>query len=417
MRDWDGYLGLLHRPWWHRAWVVQEASVENARVWCGRDESSRLAFALVDSILQDHNIQYYTPSGHPDAGPTLGPVSDESKWIHNSWVHLIQHLYRRATDPGIARLFGAIEVLNAVRLHECADPRDRIFAFRSLFPNLRSFEVDYTKSVRDTYISFAHQQLLQGQGEILSACTLDEGYHLPSWVPNWCARKQQPGLFPKYYWDSTEGTRISVYAAASALPDAPFYVRSEVLHIKGVIVDSVRDITQARNRRTDDIIGSEWMEFTRSNTHDVEALANVLCADLQPYAIGTPGAKRGGAAQVLSSLTARNGLDARTFALPSLEAMTLCRVLLHTREGRLGIGPPKTEAGDLICVLCRCPMPFVLRRQGDGYVIVGEVYVHGIMDGEAVTADSEIIEFNIGTLEARQDIDDPIPTKGPADDA
>lgn len=55
-----------------------------------------------------------------------------------------------------------------------------------------------------------------------------------------------------------------------------------------------------------------------------------------------------------------------------------------------GLAPETTEARDIICILFGCSVPVVLRRV-DGqtgaqelYELVGEAYVHGKMDGEAV---------------------------------
>lgn len=53
-----------------------------------------------------------------------------------------------------------------------------------------------------------------------------------------------------------------------------------------------------------------------------------------------------------------------------------------------GLGPPDTEIGDRICILFGCSVPCILRpsKEGGGkyYTFVGEAYVYGRMDGEAV---------------------------------
>jgi hypothetical protein len=65
-----------------------------------------------------------------------------------------------------------------------------------------------------------------------------------------------------------------------------------------------------------------------------------------------------------------------------------------TEKGYIGIGPPDTRPGDQVWVLFGGQVPFVMREkekeQGDGVnkgddvTFVGDAYVHGIMDGEAV---------------------------------
>lgn len=42
------------------------------------------------------------------------------------------------------------------------------------------------------------------------------------------------------------------------------------------------------------------------------------------------------------------------------------------------------QPGDIVCILFSGPVPFILRRDGEYYKLVGGCYVHGIMYGEAV---------------------------------
>ena len=55
-------------------------------------------------------------------------------------------------------------------------------------------------------------------------------------------------------------------------------------------------------------------------------------------------------------------------------------------QGYVVLGPRSCEAGDFVCILYGCSVPVVLRQQSDamGYAVVGECYVHGMMDGEAI---------------------------------
>ena len=39
---------------------------------------------------------------------------------------------------------------------------------------------------------------------------------------------------------------------------------------------------------------------------------------------------------------------------------------------------------DLICILLGCPFPMVLRKISDHYQLRGQIYVEGIMNGEAM---------------------------------
>jgi hypothetical protein len=65
-----------------------------------------------------------------------------------------------------------------------------------------------------------------------------------------------------------------------------------------------------------------------------------------------------------------------------------------TKQKRMALVPPETKEKDLICVIYGLEVPFVLRRlnkptTGNCFQLVGECYVHGIMDGEALNDGSE----------------------------
>lgn len=56
-----------------------------------------------------------------------------------------------------------------------------------------------------------------------------------------------------------------------------------------------------------------------------------------------------------------------------------------TKAGRLAWVPDRAEVGDAICILSGWRAPFVLRRAGgDSWNLLGEAYVEGIMEGEAL---------------------------------
>ena len=66
-------------------------------------------------------------------------------------------------------------------------------------------------------------------------------------------------------------------------------------------------------------------------------------------------------------------------------AVTGGRKLFVSASGHMGLCPEATEAGDVICILFGADVPSVLRplRSG-GYSLVGECYLDGFMDGQAL---------------------------------
>ena len=79
-----------------------------------------------------------------------------------------------------------------------------------------------------------------------------------------------------------------------------------------------------------------------------------------------------------------------------IDAANAChhRKFFTTTSGFFGLGPeamPEIEgSNDLYCaILLGASAPFILQKRsdaknGDSYRLVGEAYVHGIMNGEAI---------------------------------
>jgi len=63
-----------------------------------------------------------------------------------------------------------------------------------------------------------------------------------------------------------------------------------------------------------------------------------------------------------------------------------------THNGYMGWAPDnifgsrdaQTKSGDLIAILFGCSTPIVIRPHGEYFKVVGEAYVQGLMDGEAM---------------------------------
>jgi hypothetical protein len=57
-----------------------------------------------------------------------------------------------------------------------------------------------------------------------------------------------------------------------------------------------------------------------------------------------------------------------------------------TYRGYVGMGPLQTQPGDVVAVFLGAKLPYILRARGEErYLLVGEAYCDGIMDGEAMS--------------------------------
>jgi hypothetical protein len=66
------------------------------------------------------------------------------------------------------------------------------------------------------------------------------------------------------------------------------------------------------------------------------------------------------------------------------------RIFVLTKDRRMGWVPENAIPGDVIAMLTGARVPIVLRPEEGGYTVIGDAYVHGIMDGEAMRDDSEL---------------------------
>jgi len=77
----------------------------------------------------------------------------------------------------------------------------------------------------------------------------------------------------------------------------------------------------------------------------------------------------------------------------SVMRLSIARKVCVTSNGYLGRVTHGSVIGDKICIIFGGSVPFVLRKRDDGgFMFVGEAYVHGLIDGEALK------EFDIGSL-------------------
>ena len=71
------------------------------------------------------------------------------------------------------------------------------------------------------------------------------------------------------------------------------------------------------------------------------------------------------------------------------EAIGNRRVAL-TEGGRLGLVPAATTELDLLCIIDGMDVPLVLRKvDSDSYVLIGEAYIYGAMDGEVLPKENQ----------------------------
>ena len=174
------------------------------------------------------------------------------------------------------------------------------------------------------------------------------------------------------------------------------------LNVQGFVVDKVK---QANDGAIEGNIPSPWLEigdWVDQSSDPPEALWRTLVGDRDPEGLNPPDhwsdtlsaalsqSVQGGtiSTRILLENT-KTGTSIREF-LYRVQEVIWNRMLIKSQHGNLGLAPAETQVGDLICVLLGCSVPIILRslhqrpgKQKAPYVVIGECYVHGLMDGEA----------------------------------
>ena len=405
---------LIHcfyrQSWFTRVWVIQEVAVStSALIMYGKEEISWPKLGLA-SVLVLHKALQVDP----------GAESGYEEHFYNSVSNTSIIWDCSLANPTRTSGKDLLELLFDTRNFAATDPRDKIYALLGLADALphsgtndhvESIMPDYRVSYHHVYRSVVIANIMKTRKlDILAAVehkspTFDE---FPSWVPVWNRAQQASSL----------GSAVrSHYKASEGYPFIPRNSSDEdCLIAQGLVCDTISQLTAVMNpeefypreraqeptaafhpwidsmSRTQLYPTGESPEVAYSLTlvanatrgmapaHEVlpQHLADFSAYLYDYFKIGMPekyisrelhaAAKDGDGASF--AVAARNMCNGRRFFI--------------TSKGYTGIGPAALRQHDLVCVLFGGRTPFVLKKEEDSYRFLGEAYVHGLMNGEAI---------------------------------
>ncbi|KAL8650250.1 MAG: hypothetical protein Q9226_005219 [Calogaya cf. arnoldii] len=374
---WVSIVWLLKRSWFSRLWIWQEVYLarSGANVICGDDTIS----------WEDLRKAIYALCLQP------GPYH----------VRDIVEIVDRATRITFVDAKKSLkEVLERTKHAQCSDPRDKIYGVLNLVEETQksSIQPDYTKTTVEVFRDVMLTCLLNyGDLKYLSCCELqDERGKFPSWVPDWSVPNKCRILWgAKACWVPARATYSDI---------------DETLIVTGRHMGKIAEVQQIL---TDDLAGivngsclqeiyaalarlTSWLRNQLGNDifdRQLETICRTLCCNEFSDVIEPPN-KIGLDCQatlvhfrILTDLMAEptdDFLYSCTMFLGTLYNNLLGRSCVITDEGCVGLAPNTAHQGDSIVVLLGCQSPIVLRPRGDeDHLVVGEVYVHDLMTGEA----------------------------------
>ncbi|KAL8841284.1 MAG: hypothetical protein Q9176_003377 [Flavoplaca citrina] len=369
---------LLSRAWFERLWVVQEVCLTKKRICmiCG--------FNRISSVDLGNAIFYLYSLGR--------------YW--NTMEKILFVGFLRLWQIKAFRVPTLESMLILTKLRQCSDERDKVYAVLSMLPETEKADIhpDYSVSASDVFANIVLQQFnSKATLEMLRYASVKDRVldDLPSWVPDW----------------STNTVAITTYLSHADLDTrAHAYSTSQgVLTVTGVCTTVAHEVKKDIPR----IVPEDKMqsakvvrcfltsiavkEHSGSDLSKLHTLCLTLC-------VGTFAEKYIPPLKECPSLKELNDYHTclyKWFSLKSAEPPELCsstlkviryinsmikgKVLFITTDGRLGLAPEATVSGDLVCVILGCRYPLVLRPSNNSsHEVVGECYIDGIMDGEAL---------------------------------
>ncbi|KAF1965068.1 HET-domain-containing protein [Bimuria novae-zelandiae CBS 107.79] len=412
---------LTNRTWFKRGWIVQEIGTSTpATLFWGSTSIEWNQLARVCERLKRHH----------ECRSALGISTSD-----------ISFLFRRFIEPDEkthhANRFNFVYELQRARHLNFSDDRDRVFAFlghfsvASLHPlscGPVSITADYTKNVEETYIDVAKQILLQcpatacisNANDNTSLKYRQRGHSLPSWVPDWRTSGgiilAEPICPHRAHGDSVQKLEIidqehpllrirgvaidSIELHSEPLHPKDFYIRETSNQSYTKIEQLWHEVCGmgASNLNDRYVDGGQTAFFAFMQTlsngcvqsaghegiayHDIPH--RVWLQKAARYIVETLGPSDNLSEEVMM---AGEGAEHESghekwsrWATSAAEG----RIFAKTRAGYFVLGPAAMEPGDVVCVLFGCKVPFCLRPTGKYYLLVGECYVHGLMNGEAI---------------------------------
>ncbi|KAF2688105.1 HET-domain-containing protein [Lentithecium fluviatile CBS 122367] len=407
---------LLARAWFQRKWVIQEvAHAREALLMCGHQ-------TLPWDSIADLTRRLHSFSMTHDVSANLGNANDQAQIGYQHVI--VMRAFRGFQEPDGSPIPALLDLLLLARQFKCTDPRDHIFAIHSFSSEREShehnFPIDYTQTTEETYRRFAAWSIFGKSSLRLLSVPTDPSQQselsLPSWVPDFTRLDQ---VNPLILYE------VSPYnATAGTSPIVRLSHNNSILHTSGKAIDRVHILgstfedtklypgttlpkisdpnraTRLRRQQLwllecedialgDDMTMSpqRFEEFWRTMLCDAKGLPDIherATAEYTSYFLqfcevlhAEPGEK--------NSNWYKDRLQGTIAVEQSLHAHAGRRRFCATSGGRLGHVPRGTAVGDLICVFYGGSVPYVIRPVDNGFfTFVGECYVHGLMDGEAM---------------------------------
>ncbi|CAE6995143.1 hypothetical protein P3342_000058 [Pyrenophora teres f. teres] len=433
-RNWLSTLRAMHtlasNPWWTRMWVLQETVLARKATVAYHNMTApwiMLADASSKSIVHDSLCCKDLLNTRHEREERI--LTNLQRLVYDD-VELLRSTRAQGGSLSVKQL------MTLTSLRDATDVRDKIYGLLGLVTNWRGTPPlipDYNLPPREVFAQaiFTHIQstlsLQSLMGTIVSGIP-----DIPSWVT---ARGRSRHL---NLAEGARATRSSLFSTAGSTV-ANLTKTDEILRVDGF--EPSRRVSQVGPTMTEAsqtwegmvAVTEAWLNMTRpdnirysTETAWKEAFWRTVINDSWEWdgSTSTTNVNQvstiGGVSKVFrrfgdTAITSladdfwkwllvqlpdsdknhiihfENEIHKITLFCQSFLVSTTLRTLFFTTDGYIGMGPPGTVPGDHIAILCGGDVPFCIRVMEDApsghYTLVGDAYVHGMMDGEDVPVD------------------------------
>ena len=421
----EALMVFFNLPWWTRTWTVQEFVLAQ-RI------SSQCGNCQIEGVVVKQAVHNFFDHQNMDCCMLIGR---QNKSLFESLIVMDSLEYMRLFKDSASFIYTASQF----RARQATDARDKVYGMLGMATgqNARLVDPDYTRSVEDTFEAAALATIQRtGSFDILTHKPLcaPANFDLPSFVPDWTVPVPDPtNYLNRLQWLG----HVHLYRACGNMKSQMQVIGRGKIACKGVEVDRVEHVgrllhfADGATGQTHDSRATLLQEmrelakvaadpegvYCEGQESKYLAFCKTLCGSMERFVDHERGSRpfyrRATDWNDLSKFEqwqawfpsySAAGLNSEIAPVQvAFKSVAASRRFVVTKKGLMGFGPPTCRQGDAVVVLFGGRVPYILRLLSQSessvntsYSVLGDAYVHGIMDGEALNGlHGDLDEFRL----------------------
>lgn len=426
---------FVTRAWWRRLWILQEMVLApKAVLVCGQHmillDQVLTAFLNIRRVSNRLDMSRADSQRMISIGALIATIEDLGKYGPSKLLDdkiSTSHHYSQAPKKPDDGFLCFSKLITACRFRLSSDPRDKIYGLLGMAQDVVAMNLmpHYDRSVAEVYTQTAwtlirktaslfilsQAQISLWESSDSNSCV--EG--LPSWVPDWSVKRQSLGYSVQTRCQSRleRGRHFSTCLRPRGEVELIGY---SVLKLRGFKVDIIASLCKIWETYNGDCFPNlgffhEWTRkqdssgshelyvsggtrinaYWRSWVHDMLPAEDFLLPEdarrRQPRRCVKKFVEDCEAWRISFSSDSPNPRPPFPYPVLVQESTFSGIRFIVTEDNFLGLGNATMLPGDMVYVLAGGSHPFVIRPEvghSQHYKLIGECYLHGIMDGQAL---------------------------------